>query len=58
MKVDKSNQPLCWTFTVLFLWKLPKIILQYHQSGDVHIAVYDVDGDEMDLAFMKLNING
>jgi hypothetical protein len=35
-----------------------KIILQYHQSGDVHIAAYDFDGDEMYLAIGKINING
>jgi hypothetical protein len=35
-----------------------KIILLYHQSGDVHIAVYDFDGDEMYLAIGKINING
>jgi hypothetical protein len=35
-----------------------KIILQYHQSGDVHIAVYDFDGEEMYLAIGKINING
>jgi len=35
-----------------------KIILQYHRSGDVHIAAYDFDGDEMYLAIGKINING
>ena len=35
-----------------------KIILHYHQSSDVHIAEYDFDGDEMNLAIRKINING
>ena len=35
-----------------------KIILHYHQSSDVHIAAYDFDGDEMNLAIGKINING
>jgi hypothetical protein len=35
-----------------------KIILQYHQTGDVHIAAYDFDGDEMFLAIGKINIDG
>ena len=30
----------------------------YHQSGDVHIAAYDFDGDKMNLAIGKINING
>ena len=35
-----------------------KTILQYHQSGDVHIAAYDFDGDKMYLAIGKINNDG
>ena len=35
-----------------------KIILQYHETGDVHIASYDFNGDELYLAIGKTNKDG